>query len=134
MSAIKPNLSAIPETMLWTLHNRAYEALRDDGILDDPKCLEIYKSIDYNYDRSFGKADGSHGVRSWLFDNKIREYLAVYPDGVIVNLGEGLETQRFRIATEKVLWLSIDLAEAIAIRERFIHPDMRNIYTSALAP
>lgn len=124
----------IPETMLWTLHNRAAEAVRDDSIIDDPKCLEIYQAIDYDYEKSFGRADGSHGVRSWLFDNKIREFLRQHPDGVIVNLGEGLETQRYRIPTTDSLWLSIDLPEGIATREKFITPDEnhKHIAKSAL--
>ncbi|MEM1069122.1 MAG: class I SAM-dependent methyltransferase, partial [Planctomycetota bacterium] len=40
MSKITDNeveLSGVPETMLWTLHNRATEAMRKDRILDDPK-------------------------------------------------------------------------------------------------
>lgn len=120
---IDPKLKAIPETTLWTLHNRASEVQHTDSILSDPTCLEIYQKIDYDYVRSFGHADGSHGVRSWLFDNKIKEFLAQHPDGVIVNLGEGLETQRFRIHSPQALWLSVDLPESIAIREQFILPD-----------
>lgn len=117
------NLTGVPETMLWTLHNRANEAMRDDGIIKDPKCVEIYQALDYDYEKSFGKPDGSHAVRSVVFDNKIREFLAAHPDGVIVNLGEGLETQRYRIATDNTLWISLDLPEGIAMRERFIQPD-----------
>lgn len=131
---IDPKLLAVPETMLWTLHNRADEAARHDSILDDPQCLAIYQALDYDYEQSFGRADGSHGVRSWLFDKKIREFLQQHPDGVIVNLGEGLETQRFRVPTQDTLWLSVDLPEALAIRERFIQPDEhhRHLGLSAL--
>lgn len=68
---LAPNHIDVPETMLWTLHNRAREAARHDRIIDDPKCLEIYQALDYDYEKSFGKADMSHGVRSWLFDNKL---------------------------------------------------------------
>lgn len=63
-------LSPVPETMLWTLHNRASEAARPDGCLCDPKCLQIYRALDYDYVRHFGAADGSHGVRSQLFDER----------------------------------------------------------------
>lgn len=128
------NLTGVPETMLWTLHNRAAEAAHPNSIIDDPKCLAIYNSLDYDYEQSFGKADGSHGVRSWLFDNKIREFLEQNPAGVIVNLGEGLETQRYRIKTEKALWLSIDIPAAMAVRERFIQadPQHQHIAVSAL--
>lgn len=116
-------LTDVPETMLWTLYNRADEAMRDDSIIDDPQCLAIYRSINYDYEQSFGKPDGSHGVRSWLFDNKIREFLQQYPDGVIVNLGEGLETQRYRVEAPNTQWFSVDLPDAIALRERYIRPD-----------
>lgn len=125
------NLSGVPETTLWTLHNRASEAARPDGCIRDSKCLEIYRALDYDYERSFGKAEPSHGVRSQLFDEKIREFLSHHSDGVIVNLGEGLETQRFRFqdpAHERSLWVSVDLPEAIAIRERFIQPDEHHLH------
>jgi len=129
-----PNLTGIPETMLWTLHNRAGEALHENGIIRDPKCCEIYKALDYDFERSFGKADGSHAMRSCFFDERLREFLARHPDGVIINLGEGLETQRFRVVGDEALWFSIDLPDAIAIRERFIQPDEqhRHIGISAL--
>lgn len=127
-------LAGIPETMLWTLHNRAGEIQRSDSILNDPKCLEIYRAIEYDYERSFGKAESSHAVRSWLFDQQIEYFLQQHPDGVIVNLGEGLETQRFRIHQPYSLWLTVDLPEGIAIREKFIQPDEkhRHIALSAL--
>ena len=54
-----PNLTGVPETTLWTLHNRASEAARPDGCLRDPKCLEIYRALDYDYVRSFGRAEPS---------------------------------------------------------------------------
>lgn len=127
-------LDGIPETMLWTLHNRASEAERDDGILKDEQTVAIYRSLDYDFERSFGRADGSHAERSRVFDNELRAFLKKHPDGVIVNLGEGLETQRFRVDGDCALWLSIDVPEAIAAREHFIQPDEhhRHIATSAL--
>ena len=72
----KSALTDVPETMLWTLHNRANEAMRSDGCIDDPKCIRIYQAIDYNYRRSFGKPNGSHGVRSQLFDQYVQTFLS----------------------------------------------------------
>ena len=131
MNQTVPNLTGVPETTLWPLHNRASEAARPDGCIRDPKCLEIYRALDYDYDRSFGPADASHGVRSQLFDQKIAEFLQQHPNGAIVNLGEGLETERFRFEEPEYaqsLWLSVDLPEAIALRERFIQPDERHLH------
>jgi O-methyltransferase involved in polyketide biosynthesis len=120
--------------MLWALHNRASEASRDDGILHDPEAVRIYQALDYDYEGTFGPAEPSHAVKSAMFDAELREFLDRHPDGVIVNLGEGLETQRFRVAGDEALWLSVDLPEAIAIRERFIAPDdkHRHVALSAL--
>ncbi|AFJ02285.1 Phosphoribosylamine--glycine ligase [Methylophaga frappieri] len=131
---IKPNLKAVPETMLWTLHNRAVEAMRDDAVIEDDMAVKIYRSIDYDYVKKFGEAEASHAIRSLDFDRQIRAFLAQYPDATVVNLGEGLETQRFRIQAKQVTWLSVDLPEAIAIREQFIKPDARyrHIAVSAL--
>lgn len=133
---IAPGLRDVPETMLWPLHNRASEAARPDGCLRDDKCLEIYRALDYDYERSFGPAEPSHGVRSQLFDERIRAFLAQHPNGVIVNLGEGLETQRFRISEAEAphaLWLSVDVPEAMAIRERFIQPDAQHLHIAKSA-
>lgn len=133
MTQHRPNLSDVPETMLWTLHNRAAEALYSSEIITDKKAIEIYKSIDYDYKRSFGPADASHAVRSVLFDAELQSFLIQHPNGVIINLGEGLETQRYRVSSNQALWLSVDVPEAIAIRERFIQPDEQHVHIAKSA-
>ena len=120
---MRTDLRGVPETMLWTLHNRAAESLREDHCIRDPEAERIYASIEHDYERSFGPADGSHAVRSVVFDGYLRDFLHRYPNGVVVNLGEGLETQRFRVAGDSALWLSVDVPEAMSVRERFIAPD-----------
>lgn len=127
------NLKDVPETMLWTLHNRASESMRDDGIIKDKKAEEIYKNINYDYEKSFGKAEASHAVRSLDFDRELKEFLNKYPDATIVNLGEGLETQRFRIKDSNALWITVDLPDAIKARELFIEPDERHLHLSLSA-
>lgn len=116
-------LTGVPETMLWTLHNRAGEALRPDAILDDPRAIAIYQAIDYDYAARFGPAEPSHAVRAVVFDEQVSAFLQRHPDGVVINLGEGLETQLYRVAERRAAWVSVDLPEAIAFRERFIEPD-----------
>ena len=97
MILMKSQLDGVPETTLWTLHNRASEAMRRDGVIDDPKCLEIYQNIDYDYEGNFGKGAPTHAIRSVYFDEHIKTFLKEYPGASVVNLGEGLEPQRFRI-------------------------------------
>lgn len=114
------NLTGVPETMLWTLHNRAHEAKRPDSYLPDPECVRIYESIDYDYERSFGKPDGSHPMRSRIFDDVVRPWLVAHPGGTVVELAAGLETQFQRCDDGRVRWLCVDLPESIAVRRRFL--------------
>jgi len=131
---IQLGLNEIPETMLWTLHNRVSVAGKPDGWLKDPKAVEIYKAIDYDYEKSFNKAEASHAVRSLLFDQAITEFWKASPGGTVVNFAEGLETQRFRLADmadKGTVWISVDLSSAIQAREKFIQPDDTHFHISA---
>lgn len=119
---VPSGLTGVPETLLWTLHNRAGEASRPDGILRDPWSISIRDAVDFDYERHFGQSEPSHAIRAIAFDERIDDFLARNPGGVVVNLGEGLETQRFRIDRRSSLWISVDLPESMRVRERFIQP------------
>lgn len=127
------NLTGVPETMLWTLHNRAAEARRPDGLLRDPDCVRIYDALDYDFTRSFGKPDASHPMRSRLFDDALRPWMAAHPGGVVVELAAGLETQFQRCDDGHVRWLCVDVPEAIAVRERFLPATERCRYVAKSA-
>lgn len=123
-AGIDVGLSDVPETMLWTLHNRASVAAnpRKKWFADD-RAVEIYRAIDYDYERSFRKADDSHGIRSWVFDGAVRDFWAAHPgtSGTVVNFGEGLETQRFRVEDarpEGSVMVSVDLPAAMEAPRR----------------
>jgi O-methyltransferase involved in polyketide biosynthesis len=128
------NLTGVPETMLWTLHNRASEARRADTYLHDPECVRIHGAIDYDYSRNFGRPDDSHPMRSKRFDEALRPWMKAHPGGTVVELGVGLETQFQRCDDGQVRWLCVDVPEAMAMRERFIQPTprCRHIASSAL--
>jgi O-methyltransferase involved in polyketide biosynthesis len=134
MPNIKPNLGGVPETMLWTLHNRVSEAIRPDGILFDPEAIRIYEELDYDFVQRFGRADGSHALRAIVCDRLLRDWLRDHPDGLVISLGEGLETQSRRVDNGRMRWLTVDLPEAIAIRERFLPQTdrFRHVASSAL--
>ncbi len=133
MSKTDPNLTGVPETMLWTIHNRALEARRPDGYLRDPETLRIYDALDYDFERSFGRAEGSHAVRAAEIDRVLRAWLERHPDGQVVSLGEGLETTAYRVDNGRVRWLSVDLPEAIRVREVFLAPTERFRHLAASA-
>ena len=128
------NLTGIPETMLWTLHNRANEARRPDAFLRDPDCVRIYEAIAYDFAHNFGRPDGTHPMRSRVFDDVVRPWLTRHPGGTVVELGAGLETQFQRCDDGQVQWICVDVPESIAIRERFLSPTerCRHVARSAL--
>ncbi len=131
----RPALEGVPETMLWTLHDRVHEATRRGGQLHDPEAVRIYRSIDHDF-RRFGLGGGGViGLRSAAFDEVVRSFVASAADGprpVVVSLGEGLETQRFRVGGER-LWITVDLPESISVREQFIAPDEEHWHVRASA-
>jgi O-methyltransferase involved in polyketide biosynthesis len=133
---IVPGLSGVSNTMLWALHNRATEASRQDSILQDPGSVRIYQSIDYDFERHFGAPNGFLAARAAGIDQALRQWIARHPDGTVVSLGEGLETQSRRVDNGRVRWLSVDLPEAITLREHFLAPTdrFRHISISVLDP
>jgi O-methyltransferase involved in polyketide biosynthesis len=111
--------------MLWALHERACAAKRGDNQFRDPECVRIYDSIDYDFSGNFGMAGSLAAARAARIDQAIRHWLSRFPYGFIVSLGEGLETQAYRVDNGTMRWLSVDLPDAIAWRERFIQPTER---------
>ena len=73
MAAIDGNiLEGVSATTLWTLHNRASEAKRSDGVIRDPWAVTLFDAISYDY-RKFGKPNQSHGLRAVAFDTAARD-------------------------------------------------------------
>jgi O-methyltransferase involved in polyketide biosynthesis len=133
---IAPDLTGVSETMLWSLHNRASEAGRSDGVLVDPDSVRIRSAIKYDFTRHFGDPLGSLAARAVEIDRTLRSWLESHPKGIVVSLGEGLETQGRRVDNGRMRWLSVDLPDAIRLREHFLAPTdrFRHIAASALDP
>lgn len=129
-----PALTGIPETMLWTLYARAEETRSGSRRLDDPEAVRIRDAIPYDFAGRFGPPNPLFALRAALIDGALRAFLARHPDGLIVSLGEGLETQRHRVDNGRMRWLSVDLPEAMHWREVFLKPGgrFRHLAASAL--
>ncbi len=130
-------LEGVPETMLWPLWCRAAETRRFNSILHDPMSALLVDHIDYDFFRRFGFPAAFLAIRARVSDELIRAYLERRPnDGVVVALGEGLETQLWRSGTGAARWISVDVEEASAVRRRLLpnHPSQRLVASSALDP
>jgi O-methyltransferase involved in polyketide biosynthesis len=124
-------LSGVPETMLWTLHARASEHAAPKPLLRDARAAALVKLIDCDFTATFGEPNRLFAVRAALLDGAIRRWARAHPDGLVVSLGEGLETQAWRVDNGSLRWLSIDLPESIGARERFFNPGGRFTHLAA---
>src|SRR3954453_21987459 len=142
---IVPQLTGVPETLLWTLYYRAQEAARPDSVLDDPLAVELVDRIDYPFAARLGQGAGRaqwQGLRAVTFDARILDFVAAHPRGTVVALGEGLETQFWRTDDGQVDWLGGGPPESggparpgAAARRRQVlpaHPRHRMVDVSAL--
>jgi O-methyltransferase involved in polyketide biosynthesis len=130
-------LSGVPETLLWTLYQRAAEARRPDTALRDTRAVQLVEAIDYPFEERFGGGEFGQwqALRARCFDDQVRGFLADHPRGTVVALGEGLETQFWRVDNGRVHWLTVDLPETIELRRRLLPPEsprQRMIGASAL--
>jgi O-methyltransferase involved in polyketide biosynthesis len=118
---IDPGLSGVPETLLWTLWHRVLEARRPDALLADPVAVELVDRIDYPFAERFGVSFGEfQAVRTKCFDREVRRFLQRHPAGTVVALGEGLETQFWRVDNGAVRWVGVDLPEVEELRARLL--------------
>lgn len=129
MSAIDGNtLEGVSATTLWTLHNRATEAKRSDGVIRDPWAVTLLDAIDYDY-LKFGRPNQSHGLRARAFDAETADYLRAHPKAAVVALAEGLQTSLWRLdragVAAETTWYSVDLPPVMALREQLLPADDR---------
>lgn len=138
MVKTRVDLEGVPETLLWNLYHRAVEARRPGAVLHDPRAVELVDEIDYPFrDRFGGGAQAQwQALRARCFDDAVRAFLQVHPDGTVVALGEGLETQFWRVDNGRVRWVGVDLPETVDVRRRLLPdgPRQRSVARSALDP
>ncbi|OBJ59451.1 class I SAM-dependent methyltransferase [Mycobacterium asiaticum] len=113
------HLQGVSETALLTLHQRAIEAARPDGIIDDPMAIRLRDSIDYDYDH-FGRTHQATALRALAFDNATRDFLAARPRATVVALAEGLQTSFWRVDNGQLTWLSVDLEPIVQLRRQLL--------------
>lgn len=116
------DLSSVEETLMIPLWARALST-RTGGMIDDPASVEMVERLDYDFDSKLGhaKSVASYSlVRTARFDEVVREFVSEHPDGVVVELGCGLDTRWERCGGNRVEWFDLDLPDAIALRRRFV--------------
>ena len=129
------DLQGVPETLLWPLWNRGAEQKRREPLLADPMAADLLERIDYDFWSNFGAPNAGHVIRGRVMDDIVREWLGRNENGTVISLGEGLDTQFWRVDNGFMKWISVDLPESIDMRLRLLPKveRMQTVSGSALA-
>jgi methyltransferase (TIGR00027 family) len=128
----------IASTSFITLYCHALETLSENPLLYDPKSVEITTELNKTLSLSANTLDRTlvsgtldrklvvHiALRAKKFDDYARDFLRRFPDGVIVNIGCGLDSRFLRIDNGHVIFYDLDLPEIIEIKKAFFTEDDR---------
>jgi O-methyltransferase involved in polyketide biosynthesis len=112
------NLNEVSRTLLIPLFVRATESRRPDAIIRDARAVELVGRIDYDFSgvERPQNEQVSFLLRMREFDRRARTFLEKNPDGVVVDLGCGLDTRFERIDNGRMEWFGLDLPEVIDLR------------------
>ncbi|MEO1194283.1 MAG: class I SAM-dependent methyltransferase [Pseudomonadota bacterium] len=114
-------LEGVAETLLWPLWHKACEAKRSDRLIDDPLAVQLVERIDYDFEGNFGTPKRLFPVRYRFGDERLHDFLQRHKEKAsVVALGEGLETQYWRLGEPPVPWFSVDQPEVMVLRERLL--------------
>ncbi len=118
---MKIRLYGISETLLIPLWARAVELKEARPIIKDCKAAKMVDNIDYNFEK-FEKewsTQISIAVRTEILDNAIKVFIRNHPDGIVINIGCGLDTRFSRIDNGQIRWFDLDLPDPINVRKQF---------------
>lgn len=105
-------------TLFIPLYGKAL--MSREGIFPDETAERIVASVDYD----FSKVDQSRklaiymAMRAAHYDRMVQEYAAKHPDGVVIQLGVGLDSRVNRVQTA-LPWYDLDFPEVIALRQTY---------------
>jgi O-methyltransferase involved in polyketide biosynthesis len=118
-------LSDVSETLLITLYIRAMETSRPDPLIKDEKAVELVRRMSRDFDRIRQIPMGEFNklvivLRNREFDRYARDFMARYPEAVVVHIGCGLDSRFERVDNGRVEWCDLDLPHVIELRRKFI--------------
>ena len=132
------DLSGVEETALLTLYARAIESQSENPILKDEKIEELVEQLDpllENQDSKMAKRLRKRAIdprltvhmqiRAKKYDAYALDFLEKHPEGVIVNIGCGLDTRFFRVDNRKMQFFDLDLPDMIKLKRQLFEENER---------
>lgn len=111
-------------TLFIPLYGKAL--MSREGFLPDPTAEEIVSTVDFD----FTKVDQSRklaiymAMRAALFDSYVRDFAARHPDGLVLQLGVGLDSRVKRVPCQNP-WYDLDFPDVIGLRRKYFPEDAR---------
>jgi O-methyltransferase involved in polyketide biosynthesis len=122
------DLPPVAKTLVIPLGYRALESLRPDGILRDERAVQIYTPMKEEIASLLKLSQHDQvflALRIRQFDRFARNFLEKNPQGMVVDIGCGLDTRFYRLDNGSLLWYGIDLPEVIQLRCQLSTDDER---------
>ena len=126
-------LGVVEDTLFVPMLGRIYASERCPQILYDKKALELKARLPSDlteHDTQNQYTLLASASRSANMDRLIRSFLERRPDGVIVQLGCGLETTYYRCDNGRTRWYAVDLPHVIEYRRGLLPEPEREFYIS----
>ena len=114
----KMTLTPEQETLLITLYAKAQPG---NPLFFDPAAQDILNQVDYDFTRLHVPYKTVVLVcqRAKKLDAVTRDFLAGHPDGVVIQLGCGLDNRFWRVDDGRVNWYDLDMPPVVELRHRF---------------
>jgi len=120
------NIPNVSETLIAVLAARAAETQMENPIIQDWYAVEIIRAIQtVKKVKVPKKLNVSIGLRTKAFDDYVLEFIHTNPNGIVLNLGCGMDTRYFRLDNGLVEWFDLDFPEVIDIRKHFFTESAR---------
>ena len=104
--------------LLWVQY---LESKSPDGLIKNPKIIEIVDSLDYDFSQYSVTSDDrlSVSIRKQMIAREIQNFILMNPAGVVVSLGCGLDAYYELFKDTEITWYDLDLPPVIALKSQF---------------
>mgnify|MGYP002548882571 CR=1 FL=1 len=127
------HLGVVEDTLFVPMLGRIYASEHCPQIIYDKKALELKEKLPSDLQENGSQSQYTllaSAARSANMDRFIRSFLERRPNGVIVQLGCGLETTYYRCDNGRTRWYAVDLPHVIEYRRGLLPEPEREFYIS----
>jgi O-methyltransferase involved in polyketide biosynthesis len=124
------DLKGVSETLLIPLHYRVEASKSSSSDFKDAVGESFHDAIAYDWAKLDASPMASFGsrmmvARTTIFDEQVKNFLEKVPNGLVVNLGAGLDTRFHRLDNGLVEWIELDLPGVITLRQKLPEPQSK---------